>query len=444
MKETLVLLISVSLLLTATACGANTAVPTTNDTAIKPETGAAGTSKETIKLRFAWWGGQSRHDYTFKIIELYQKEHPNVKIEAEYAAFDDYWKRLAPQAAANDLPDIISMDISYLSQFAGRAQLEELTPYIHNQTIDVSKVAANTLNSGQYGGKLYQITAGVNALGSTIDPELVRRAGVAMPSNDWTWDDLEALGKQMKTSGKLLGDYMRYDVYFSYYLRSIDQKLFDPDGATLGYANDKAFIDYYKRYQKMYDAGYFLSLDKLALKKLTPEDDEMVLGNAMASFTWSNQYAAWSAAAKRPTELLPPPGPNSKKGLFLKASMGFAITKNSKQKAEAAKFINFLINDIEANKIMKGERGVPISSKVKEALRPQLNPEELKVFEYVAWAEANSSAADAPNPIGAVEVEKLLKDISEQILYKKISIEDAASRFRAEANVILAKYNKKS
>jgi multiple sugar transport system substrate-binding protein len=91
---------------------------------------------------------------------------------------------------------------------------------------------------------------------------------------------------------------------------------------------------------------------------------------------------------------------------------------------------------------MKGERGVPISSKVKEALKPLLNPEELKVFEYVAWAEANSSPADAPSPIGSVEVEKLLKDISEQILYKKISIEDAAPRFRTEANAILAK-NKK-
>ncbi|SFK67282.1 multiple sugar transport system substrate-binding protein [Paenibacillus sp. 1_12] len=442
MKKIFLLLVSASLLLTV-ACGGNTTITTiATDTVKKPETAAAGSAKEPIKLRIAWWGGQSRHDYTFKVIELYQKQNPNVKIEAEYAAFDDYWKRLAPQAAANDLPDIISMDLSYLSQFAEKKQLEELTLYTQNHTIDVGSVAANTLNSGRYDGKLYQITVGVNALGATLDPEIVSRAGVTMPSKEWTWDDLEVLGKQLKASGRLLGDYMRYDVFFPYYLRSIDQKLFDPNGASLGYADDKAFIDYYKRYQKMYDAGYFLSLEKLALKKFTPEDDEMVLGNALSSFAWSNQYVAWSAAAKRPTELLPPPGPNSKKGLFLKASMGLSITKNSKQKEESAKFINFFINDIEANKLIKGERGVPISSKVKEALKPLLNPEEIKVFDYVAWAEANSSPADAPNPIGSIEVGKLLKDISEQILYKRISIEDAAVKFRHEANAILDK-NKK-
>ncbi|MDF2962626.1 MAG: YesO, partial [Paenibacillus sp.] len=415
--------------------------PSGGDTTKKPETAAAG-SKDPVKLRIAWWGGQARHDYTLKVIELYQQKNPNVKIEAEYAAFDDYWKKLAPQAAANDLPDIIQMDVSYLSQFGGRGQLEDLRPYTKNNTIDVSAVSPNTLASGEYNSNLYQITLGVNALGATVDPEVLKKAGATMPAKDWTWDDMEALGKQLKANGKLLMDYLRYDVYFPYYLRTVDQKMYSADGTTLGYSDDKAFIDYYKRYQRWYDAGYMLSLDKLAQKKFTPEDDEMVLGNSFGSFAWSNQYVAWTAAAKRPTELIPIPGPNGKKGLFLKSSMGFSITKNSKQKEEAAKFINFFVNDVDANKIIKGERGVPISSKIKEALKPTLKPEESKVFDYVAWAENNSSPVDPPNPVGSVEVEKLLKDLSEQILYKKISVEDAAVKFRKDANAILAK-NKK-
>jgi multiple sugar transport system substrate-binding protein len=46
---------------------------------------------------------------------------------------------------------------------------------------------------------------------------------------------------------------------------------------------------------------------------------------------------------------------------------------------------------------------------------------------------------DPPNPVGSVEVEKLLKDISEQIIYKKTSIADAAAKFRKDANAVLAK-----
>lgn len=128
--------------------------------------------------------------------------------------------------------------------------------------------------------------------------------------------------------------------------------------------------------------------------------------------------------------------------MFLKSSQGLSVTKNSKNKEEAIKFVNFFINDLEVHKIMKGERGVPINSKIQEALKPLLKPEETKVFEYVAWAAENSSPNDPPYPVGSVEVLKVLQDVGEQILYKKISVEDGAAKFRKEANAILAK-NKK-
>ncbi|MCZ8514716.1 ABC transporter substrate-binding protein [Paenibacillus filicis] len=443
MKKAVMTMLSLSLALTAAGCGGNAAAPSGGgDAGAKPSASAgAGSGKDPVKLRVAWWGGQARHDYTLKVIDLYQQKNPNVKIEAEYASFDDYWKKLAPQAAANDLPDIIQMDISYLTQYGGRNQLEDLTPYTKNGTLDVSSISQNTLSGGQVDGKLVALTAGVNALAYIVDPAVLQKTGIDSLKKDWTWDDIDAAGAKLKSAGKIMGG-LRHDVFFPYYLRTLDQKMYSADGASLAYPDDKPFIDYFKRYQKWYDSGYLLPLDKEAQKKGTPEDDEMVMGNSMSSNGWSNQYLALAAAAKRPLELQPMPGPNAKKGMFLKPSMYFSVSKNSKQKEEAVKFVNFFINDIEANKIIKGERGVPVSSKVKEALKPLLSADENKVFDYVAWAEQNSSPMDPPNPIGSIEVEKLLKDTSEQILYKKISVEDAAAKFRKEANAILAK-NKK-
>ncbi|WP_258168692.1 hypothetical protein [Paenibacillus sp. AR247] len=85
---------------------------------------------------------------------------------------------------------------------------------------------------------------------------------------------------------------------------------------------------------------------------------------------------------------------------------------------------------------------MPVSSKVKDALKPILTENEAKIFDYVTWAESNSSPADPPNPIGSVEVEKLLRDLSEKILFKKIPIDQAAAEFRKEANAILARSQK--
>src|SRR5690625_5921358 len=60
----------------------------------------------------------------------------------------DYWRKLAPQAAANELPDIIQMDLSYISQYAGNNQLADLTPYLDEQ-IDTSEFDENTISGGE-------------------------------------------------------------------------------------------------------------------------------------------------------------------------------------------------------------------------------------------------------------------------------------------------------
>lgn len=440
MKKFLPLSLSLSLLLTAAVgcSGGNTAAPASGTTpapAVTPTT-----SKDPINLRFAWWGGQSRHDYTLKMIEMYEKKNPNVKIQPEYASFDDYWKKLVPQAAANDLPDVIQMSVAYISQYGDRNQLEDLAPYMQKGTFDKSSIADSFLKVGQYNGKQYQMTMGVNALAIVYDPALIKAAGANPPSKEWTWADAEAMGSKLKASGKFFAANIDDRNFFNFYLRSMGQNLFGPDG--LGYTDDKLYIDYYKRLQKIYDSGSLLTMDKFAQKKGVPEDDEMVLGNAATTFTWSNLFVADSTVAKRPLEIAPPPGPSIDKGLFLQSSQGLSVTKNSKNKEEAVKFVNFMINDIEGQKIMKGERGVPASSKVQDAIKPLLTPEEQKVVDYVAWVGQNTKSDNPIDPVGAVEVTKLLIDLSQQILYKKITPEDAAVKFRKDAAAIMAK-NKK-
>lgn len=442
MRKVLTAVLMCSLLGSLIGCsGGNSAdQPASTGTDSAPAA-AANDKKEPVKLRIAWWGGQSRHDYTLKVIEMYQEQNPHVTIEPEYAPFDDYWKKLAPQAVAGGLPDIIQMDISYLNQYAGRNQLADLKPFTDSGVLDVSDVSENALSGGEVNGKLVAMNLGVNALQTTFDVETMKKNGIDIPGKDWTWDDMDKMGAQAKEKGFLIGGFAyRHDVFFPYYLRTIGQTMYSADGKTIGYADDQAFIDYFTRYQKWYDNGYILSLDKEAQKKGVAEEDEIVLGNAISGTGWSNQFlAVANLVTDRPLELNPMPGPGTKEGLFLKPSMYFSVTETSKHKEEAAKFISFFINDIEANKLIKGERGVPVSAKVKEALKPLLSENEAKIFDYVTWAETNSSPGDPPNPIGAVEIEKLLRDLSERILYKKISVEDAAAEFRKEANAILAR-----
>ncbi|WP_430742880.1 ABC transporter substrate-binding protein [Bacillus atrophaeus] len=402
----------------------------------------ASGKKEDITLRIAWWGGQPRHDYTTKVIELYEKKNPHIHIEAEFANWDDYWKKLAPMSAAGQLSDVIQMDTAYLSQYGKKGQLEDLTPYTKDGTIDVSSIKQNKMSGGMLDGKLYGFTLGVNVLSVIANDELLKETGVEIDSENWTWSDYEKLAYQVKEKTGVYGSNGMHppDIFFPYYLRTKGERFYKEDGTGLAYQDDQLFVDYFERQVRLVNQKTSPTPDESAQIK-GMEDDFIVKNKSAATWNYSNQYAAFAQLTDAPLSLYLPPEQMKEKALTLKPSMLFSVPKSSEHKKEAAKFIDFFINSEEANLLIKGERGVPVSDKVAEAIKPKLNEEETKIVEYVEAASKNISKADPPEPVGSAEVIKLLKDTSDQILYQKVTPEKAAKTFRKQANDILKRNN---
>ncbi|XEC93541.1 ABC transporter substrate-binding protein [Paenibacillus tarimensis] len=447
MKRWLVTILAFTLVFSLAACGGGSngnSGNTQTGNSETPATDSGNTSgnaqtddKKPVTIRVAWWGGQPRNDYTLEVIKMYEEQNPHVTIEPEYANWDDYWKKLAPQAAANEMPDVLQMDLSYLTQYGGKNQLADLTPFLNNG-IDVSNVPESVVNNGQVNGKLYGFTAGVNALQVNYDPEMLKKIGVEKLDENWTWDDYKELAIKAGEQGIYFDTGLKPEVFFGYYLRQHGQKLYSADGTQLGYDDDQLFVNFFGMTKEIALKSGTPSPDFLAQVKGI-EDNPVVKEQAITQWHWSNQYIGLQQVANRPLEMHPLPGPNLKDGLFLKPSMFLSIAESSKNKEEAAKFIDFFINNIEANKLIKGERGVPVSSKVKEALTPLLTPEEQKVFDFISWAEQNSSQMDPPDPVGAAEVMAIFKNYDELLKFDKITPEEAAKKFRQEANAVLAK-----
>jgi multiple sugar transport system substrate-binding protein len=209
----------------------------------------------------------------------------------------------------------------------------------------------------------------------------------------------------------------------------------------LGYKDDKYFEDYFKMYSDMVKNKSIPSPDVIAQVKGL-EDNPVVKQQAIGIVQWAAQLSGIQQVANRPMEISGLPGPDADKGLFIKPGMFWSIANSSENKAEAAKFIDFLTNNIEANKLMLGERGIPGSAKVQEALKPLLAPVQKQIFDYVAWAENNSSAFNGPDPSGAGEIINLLKTFADQMAFGVMKPEEAAKQFRQQAEAILAQ-NKK-
>ncbi len=438
MKKSLLVLLGIIMILWLAACsGDDSSEDTggdTDDTSEETDSDSEASGDE-VTVRIAWWGSQPRHDYTLEVIELYEEQNPNVSIEPEYASWDDYWQKLSPQAAANELPDIIQMDLSYISQYAENGQLADLEQFLGNE-IDDSNIAENTIEGGRINDGLYGFNLGSNALSFQYNPEVLAEIGVDEIPDTYSWDEYQSMAQQAADAGYFFDNGMQADVFFNYYLRQNGARLYAEDGSGLGYDDDQLFIDFFTILQEQVDMEATPTPDYLA-QLAGPEDDPVVEGDGVGIFQWSNQFVGLEDMSEHTFAFGTPPGENLEDGLFLKPSMYFSISENSEQKEVAADFIDFWVNDVEANKLILGDRGVPVSSVVQEEIADDVSEAQQAVFDYVAWAEENSTPMGAPDPAGAGEIIEQLTNISEQISYGEISPEDAAEHFRTQAESIL-------
>ncbi len=191
---------------------------------------------------------------------------------------------------------------------------------------------------------------------------------------------------------------------------------------------------------ELQDEGVIPSRDvEVARGSVSPEQRFICLGKSAMQFTWSNQLTAMSQALKgKQLRLYMLPTLNGKVGNFLKPSMFFAINAKTKYPKEAATFINFFINDIEAAKILMAERGVPISKKVQLALKPLLTPVEKEMFNFISVVEKYGAPTPAPDPERWQEIyNNVYTPLYDQITYKKITPEEAAKKFKEQVMQIL-------
>ena len=140
-----------------------------------------GVAEEQIVLRVSWWGSQGRHDRTLAAIELFESKYPHITIEPEFAGWENYWERIAAQAAGRNLPDVFQQDMQYLDLYGSRGMLLDLGPYVESGAIDITYISESELAGGMLNGKLLAINLGSNAMVGIYDPELFTQAGIEPP-----------------------------------------------------------------------------------------------------------------------------------------------------------------------------------------------------------------------------------------------------------------------
>lgn len=415
----------------------NTSASTSDKPAASTEsTETPSAAAEPVKMNITWWGNQPRHDATNKVLELYSKNNTNVTFAPEFSGFDAYYDKLTMLAAANNMPDIFQWFVGN-DQYFQKGLVAPLDEYVSSGLINTDNITQGILDTGKLDGKLYGISLGINAKAMAVDPALYEKAGLTVPENGYaSWEDLEKdLIKLKEVTGAYGGnDLLDLGNMLAYYARQYGQSVFDPSGLSI---DEATFVNYYTMKLKWMKEGLIPPVDVILTSKGI-EDSELVKGKAGIAYSYSSQFEQLENAAGRPLKLIPPPGPNQDKGLDVRPGLHFAISADSKNKEEAAKFINFFVNDLEANNSLKGERGVPVSSAVRDNLQSSLSTAQQQIYKYMDYVSEHSSPADPMLPNNFAQINELLLSLNEQILYEKISPSEAYKQLKDQAAALAA------
>lgn len=399
-----------------------------------------------------WWGSQTRHDRTIKVIEDYEAAHPGLDITYEFANFNDYWTKLNTQAAGSQLPCVMQQDYAYLAEWSKRGLLAPLDPFFESNAIDVSNVAQSILDSGTVDGKVYGLSLGTNSQSFILDTDAFEKAGVDLPAADWTWKDFEDIA--LKLHEKLGIWAMAYGLEDVQMWKSLEisagTNAFTVDGSALGYSDDQPLTDYYNMIIRLEDAGAIGTPDETAeFINGSPENSPIVTSKEAMRYQWSNQIVAIFNAAGESRHLKLWPLPRIEGGQpmnYLKPSQFFSITAGCATPDLAADLVNVFTNSPEANDILNAERGVPISSVIQEHLQPNLDAVGTATFDFLAQLQDNVSPVPPPDPKGYSDVLNNVYNplFVQPVMYKQISVEDGVATLRKESEAILAANNPKS
>jgi multiple sugar transport system substrate-binding protein len=444
----LFLTLIMAFVLVLSACSAPAAPATeTGQTTPADTTGAAATTGDQIQLRIAWWGSQDRHDRTIRVIELYEEQNPDVDIVFEFSGWDDHWTKMTTQAAGNNLPDIMQHDYARLEEWVSRGLIMPLDQFVEDGTLDFSDIPESAIEGGRINGQLYGLNLGNNAMTMVADVDLFEQAGVPLPDSDWTWAEFEQIVMQLHEELDIYGiggGLSNEQLWKALYL-SLGGWVYNEDGSALGYEDDEPFIEYIEMVKRLQDAGAIPSrAQELADQGQSVEQQDIVTGEAAMGYMWSNQVVAvWNAAGEdRNFVLLPLPRPEGgAPSIYLKPSMFWSITSQARQPEEAARFLDFFTNNIEANEILLAERGVPISPEVRDSLSPLLGSAQQASFDYVAEVTEDASPIPPADVAGHADViSNVYWPLAlDPFLYGQISAEQAVQALREEANDVLAR-----
>jgi multiple sugar transport system substrate-binding protein len=309
--------------------------------------GAANVSDTGITLKFQqWWGVECPPGYVRNIVDGFYKE-TGITVQLLDAPFADTKTAIESGVATKTVADLVSVDSSWVYDFAASGLLTNMSDLLAADGFDTSIFAS----TWDVNGSTYAVPVVNYAYPLFYNKDIIEKAGVAeLPK---TWSEFKEVCRKIKEAGyypfalnlAAASPSGIQNVYMGFaWASGINFKTADGGINILGNKDLKTFAEYYK---ELYDAGYIYpgmaSLTEADMtSKFASGEIAFIVNSAAAISAWNKDYPDLKLGAAA----IPVKDDYTGKSGNCVASWAVGITENSGHKAEALKFLEYLMAGI--------------------------------------------------------------------------------------------------
>ena len=337
------LCISMTLLLCTAGCGSN------------PDAAPERT------IRFSWWGGESRHQATAEAVRAFEAQHPDIRVQTEYGAWNGWEEAAAAALYAGTEPDVMQINQNWLRDYQS-----DLNAY--SSIIDLSQYDPAVLEMCTEDGALRCIPISETGRVFFWNETSFAAAGIPVP------DSFASLCKAGSIFQETLGD-----SYYPLALGWYDRMLFTVYLLQCRYGRDWV-TDGALQYSEAEIASALETVDMLEkthvippLKQITgggadsfDKDENWITGRYAGIYEWDSSAGKFIDSLEEGQTLAVGAyfsDIGQYHGGFSKIAQSFAISKHTADPEACAELISYLVSNEEAVRLLGTERGIPLNQK---------------------------------------------------------------------------------
>jgi multiple sugar transport system substrate-binding protein len=158
--------------------------------------GSGGSGGSTITVTQGYTAAEAKEIAV--LAKQWNRAHPKTKVNLEFnGGNDSALQKTVAAFTAGNYPDVAYEYGSSAAQLAKQPKLVDLTAKVKAPGMDWNDFYPSERLAASVKGKVVGVPALVDNLSLVYNKALFRQAGVALPTNSWTWQDFRAAAKKL-------------------------------------------------------------------------------------------------------------------------------------------------------------------------------------------------------------------------------------------------------